>query len=87
MTKIRFTLGDSAIWHEFEMDYHLTGEVFRDEQDLSYIIKKEQDRCSSFRARKVEIHDNKGVLLARSSDILDWNKLEYPTHNKKNEAD
>ena len=37
MTKIQFTLGDSDLWHEIQMNYELTGDKFRDEHDLSYI--------------------------------------------------
>lgn len=77
MTKIKFTLGDSDVWHEIELDYLLTNQVFRDEQDLSYIIKREQDRCSFKKAKRVEIYDANGILLAESSDILEWGKLEY----------
>lgn len=82
MARIRFTLGDSEIWHEFQIEnYELSNSVFRDEHDLSYIIKREQDKCKDYRARKVEVMDDNGDVIATSSDILEWGKLEY---NKKN---
>lgn len=77
MTKIQFTLGDSDIWHEIQLNYSLTGEKLRDEHDLSYIIKREQDRCKDNRAKKVKVVDDSGNILAQSLDILEWNHLEY----------
>ena len=77
MARIRFTIGDSPIWHEIQMDFKLTEEVFRDEHDLSYIIKKEQERLQWYKAKKVEVLDDQGNLKAKSSDILEWGKLEY----------
>lgn len=82
MARIRFTLGDSSVWHEVQLDYNLSGELFRDEHELSYIIKKEQDKCHLYRAKKVEVLDDEGNLIAESPDILEWNKLEYK-HIKK----
>ena len=86
MTEIRFTLGDSDVWHIIRLKYELTKEVFRDEHDLSYIVKREQDRAKCFRAKKVEVLDEYGNLLARSSNILDWNKLEYITNQENDES-
>lgn len=78
MARIRFTLGDSNIWHEFQLEnYELSNSIFRDEQDLSYIIKREQDKCKDYCAKKVEVIDDSGTILAKSSDILEWGKLEY----------
>lgn len=82
MAKIRFTLGDSTVWHEIQIDYALSHQIFRDEHDLSYIIKREQDRCQTGKAKKVEVLDDKGNLLATSPNILDWNKLEYLDKDK-----
>ncbi len=81
MSKIRFTLGESNQWHEIQIDYELTKETFRDEQDLSIIIKREQDRCKNWSAKKVEVLSDNGELLAKSSDILEWGKLEYKDEN------
>lgn len=84
MARIRFTIGDSDVWHEFQTEnYTLSGDSFRDEHDLSYIIKREQDRCCSFRARKVEVLDDNGKKLADSPDILEWSKLEYNNNDKE----
>lgn len=77
MTTIRFTLGDSEVWHEIRLNYTLTGSSFRDEHDLSYIIKREQDRCKNCYAKKVQVIDERGKLLAESSDILEWGYLNY----------
>jgi len=82
MARIRFTLGESSIWHEVQLDYYeLTNQAFRDEHDLSYIIKKEQELCKSSNAKKVEVLDDEGNILAQSSNILESGKLEYV--NKK----
>lgn len=81
MATIRFTIEDSDVWHEITIDYQMTKTLFRDEHDLSYIIKREQDRCNedwkNRRAKRVEVYDDNGKLIAKSSDILEWNKLEY----------
>ena len=77
MTKIRFTVEGSDVWHEILLNYSLTKEIARDEHDLSNIIKQEQDMCCKNKAKKVEVIDDNGNLLAYSSDILDWGKLEY----------
>ena len=77
MTKIRFTLGESDLWHEIQMNYNLTGETFRDEHDLSYIIKREQDRCKDYCAKRVEVINENGEVLAESSNILEWDNLKY----------
>ena len=82
MAKIKFTLGDSDSWHEIELDYQLTHQRFRDEHDLSFIIKREQDRCCFQRAKKVQVYDDNGILMAESSNILEWDKLEYNNNDK-----
>ena len=64
-------------------NYLLSRETFIDEHDLSYIIKREQDRCCSYRARKVEVLDDNGKILAKSPDILKWSKLEYNNNDKE----
>ncbi len=86
MTEIRFTLGDSDVWHIIRLDYELTKELFRDEHDLSYLIKREQDKCNNFKAKKVNVFDNNGRLLASSPNILEFGKLEY-NDKKENETD
>lgn len=83
MARIRFTIEESDVWHEMQIDYELSNQVFRDEHDLSYIIKKEQERCKSGQARKVEVYDDRGKLIAKSSNILDWNTLEYIKTEKR----
>ena len=82
MSKIRFTIGDSPIWHEIQMDFQLSESIFRDEHDLSYIIKKEQERLQRYSAKKVMVLDDFGNLKAQSDDILEWGKLEYKTNNQ-----
>lgn len=86
MTTIRFTIEDSDVWHEITLDYQMTNTLFRDEHDLSYIIKREKDRCNedwkNWRAKRVEVYDDNGKLIAKSSDILEWNKLEYIKENE-----
>lgn len=77
MTKIQFTLGNSDLWHEIQLNYNLTGEKYRDEHDLSYIIKREQDRCKDYSAKRVKVLNENGDVLAESSDISEWNHLEY----------
>ena len=83
MAKIRFTLGGSDVWHEIQIDYELSRQVLRDEHELAYLIKREQDRCGTSKAKSVEVYDDDGILLAKSPDILDWYKLEY--YDKKND--
>lgn len=85
MARIKFTIGESDVWHEIQIDYELSRQQFRDEHDLSYIIKNEQERCQSGKAKKVEIYDESGNLIAKSPDILDWNKLEYIKNKDDNE--
>lgn len=76
--RIRFTIGDSPIWHEIQIDkYVLSKQQFRDEHDLAYIIKNEQDKCTNGFARKVEVIDENGNLLAKTPNILELFNLEY----------
>lgn len=77
MAVIRYTLGDSDAWHEITIKYALSLEKFRDEHDLSYIIKHDQERILSSKAKKVEVYDDFGALLAKTPDILEWDKIEY----------
>lgn len=41
------------------------------------IIKRDQERILSSKAKKVEVYDDFGALLAKTPDILEWDKLEY----------
>ncbi len=77
MTTIRFTLGDSDVWHEISLNYELTHQTFRDEQDLSYIIKREQEKCKDWCAKKVEVIDEHGNIIAETNNILEWDNLKY----------
>ena len=54
MMRIRFTIGDSPIWHEIQIDkYVLSKQQFRDEHDLAHIIKNEQDNIAKSAAISV----------------------------------
>ena len=64
------------------MDFQLSESIFRDEHDLSYIIKREQDRLQRYSAKKVMVLDDFGNIKAQSDDILEWGKLEYKTINQ-----
>lgn len=76
--RIRFTIGDSPIWHEIQIDkYVLSKQQFRDEHDLAHIIKNEQDKCMNGFAKKVEVIDENGNLLAKTPNILELFNLEY----------
>lgn len=78
MMRIRFTIGDSPIWHEIQIDkYVLSKQQFRDEHDLAHIIKNEQDKCTNGFAKKVEVIDENGNLLAKTPNILELFNLEY----------
>jgi hypothetical protein len=78
MMRIRFTIGDSPIWHEIQIDkYVLSKQQFRDEHDLAHIIKNEQDKCTNGFAKKVEVIDENGNLLAKTPNILEFFNLEY----------
>lgn len=88
MTEIRFTLGDSDVWHIIQLDYKLSKQELKDEHILSAIIKNEQDKCKELKAKKVKVFDDNGKLLASSSNILEHYKLEYNNDNIiKNEND
>ena len=76
--RIRFTIGDSPIWHEIQIDkYVLSKQQFRDEHDLAHIIKNEQDKCTNGFAKKVEVIDENGNLLPETPNILELFNLEY----------
>ncbi len=71
MATIKFTLGDSEIWHVIELDYELSYNWVKDVDILAYIIKQEQDKCKNWRAKKVQVLDDNGNVLAKSSNILE----------------
>ena len=78
MKRIRFTIGESQVWHEIQLNnYELSKEQFKDEHDLAHIIKKEQDKCTNGFAKKVEVIDENGNLLAKTPNILEFFNLEY----------
>ncbi len=76
MATIKFTLGDSEIWHVIELDYELSYNWVKDVDILAYIIKQEQDKCKNWRAKKVQVLDDNGNVLAKSSNILEA-RIDY----------
>lgn len=52
---------------------------------MAYIIKKEQNKCKKGKARKVEVLNENGDTIAKSSDILEIGKLKYLNNTKENE--
>lgn len=78
MKRIRFTIGESQVWHEIQLNnYELSKEQFKDEHEISRIIKEEQDNCKDGKAKKVEVIDESGQIIAKSPDILELFRLEY----------
>ena len=77
MTKIRFTLGDSPVWHVIEVDYKLSMNQIKDEEMIAYFIKQEQDNCKYSMAKKVEIMDDNENVIAQSPAIVEPFKFEY----------
>ena len=75
--EIRFTIGDSDIWHSFYLNYDLCKVPIQDEIKLSCIIKQEQDKCRYGIAKKVEVRDEKGNLIARTEDIMKECTMTY----------
>lgn len=81
MATIKFTIGDTDIWHEFHRPYNLSKKVTKDVQDLCYIIKQIQNDFCNGKAKKVCVIDDQGVI-AKSSDILEKFQLDYYDSNK-----
>lgn len=84
MAEIRFTLGNLDVWHIIRLDYELSKQTLKDEHVLSNIIKNEQDKCKELKAKKVKVFNDKGILLASSSNILDNFNLVYHNENDYN---
>ena len=68
MATIKFTLGDSEIWHVIELDYELSYNWVKDVDILAYIIKQEQDKCKNWRAKKVQDGNNIHDIMSRHRD-------------------
>lgn len=76
--EIRFTLGDSNIWHSIYTDFDIFNEV-QTGQVVANIITSEIHKIQkeSLKAKKVIIIDEEGKTIAKSSDICNVESLTF----------
>lgn len=78
MKKIRFTIGDSDVWHQIEADFDVYNEV-QTGQVVASIIAEEMKRIrnTDLKPKKVEILNEKDALIASSTDICIIEELKF----------
>lgn len=78
MKEIRFTLGESDVWHTIAADFDMINEL-QTGQAVASIITNELNviRNCKGKPKRVEIRDGNGSLMAVSKDILSIEEMEF----------
>ncbi len=77
MKEIRFTLGNSIVWHSIYLDFKLQNEI-HDELMIALLITQELKRLGAQEmAKQVQVLDESKNIIAMSSDISEIGKFEY----------
>lgn len=77
MKKIRFTIEDSEKWYEINQEIDLYSEVQAGQVIANIITNNLNLSNISKKPQKVEVLDERGMLLASSSDICVVEKLKF----------
>ena len=78
MKEIRFTLGDSNIWHNMYADIDLISEI-QIETVIAALIQEELEkiRSNKEKQKKVKILDEKGNVIGQTPNICNIGKFSY----------
>lgn len=83
MKEIRFTIGDSNIWHSIFAEIDFISEV-QTETVVAAVIQEELEKIRRNREKqkKVKILDEKGNVIGQTSDICNIGNFSYETLDK-----
>lgn len=77
MKELKFTLGNSLLWHSFFFEFEMVNEV-HDDLLFAYIITQELKTLGiQESAKQVKIYDENNTLIAFSPDISQTASLKY----------
>ncbi len=84
MKEIRYTLGNSPIWHNFFFEFELVNENY-DDMMLAYLITQELKAMGiKESAKQVKIYNDNHQLIAHSPDITKPTFLKYTDDETNN---
>ena len=77
MKEIRFTLGNSPIWHSMYIDYTLRDET-QDDLMFAYLVTQELQKMGAHEpAKRFRLFDEQNKLIAESENISEPCKLKF----------
>ena len=77
MKEIKFTIGNSLLWHSLYFDFELVNEVHDDLMFAYFITQELKAMGIQEKAKQVKIFDENNRLIASSSDISVTGSLKY----------
>lgn len=78
MKEIRYTLGNSPLWHSLYLDFDLSDNEIHDDTMLANLITEELRRTGiQESAKRVKVLDERNNEIAHSDDISEVNKLKF----------
>lgn len=85
MKEIRFTLGNSPLWHSLYWDCQLNGNEVYDDLTFAYLITQELRKMGIQEpAKRFKVFDENKNEIAHSDDLSETAKLKYTNHETEN---
>lgn len=83
MIEIRYTIGNSVVWHSIYLDFKFQNET-HDELMIALILTQELKRLGiQDSAKQVIVLNEDRCVIAKTSDISEIGKFEYSNENEK----